>query len=361
MQHIRDEDIERDQMPQGAFGVDEMDLDQLQDEIHELGEQEANIETSMKFIDKVNELNARSPYIKILLGATVLFVGIAFFISYNIGVVSPDFSSKFLPFISSVFTKDLLTFIGIGIVAQLLDGALGMGYGVACSSFLLGLGLTPAYTSATVHLAKSFNTGASGISHLRFQSLNQKLFRSLLIPGIVGSVLGAWLLAAVLNSDLVKPFVALYLLLLGVLILIKPFKLEENKKRSKRISWLAVLGGFVDSIGGGGWGPIVTSNLMRKGRVSTYSVGSVNIVEFFVAMSAALTFIYFGKFSGWQAIVGLVVGGVLAYPLTSFVVSKINRKAIAILLGLIVIILGINTFFTSDYTVLTETIHSFFQ
>lgn len=354
MKQLREEDIERDQLPQGAFGVDEMDLDQLQDEIQQLGLQEANTETSIKFIDKVNELNARSPYIKILLASTLLFVGIAFFISYNIDLVSPDFSSNFFPFISNVFTKDLLTFIGIGIIAQLLDGALGMGYGVACSSVLLGLGLTPAYTSATVHLAKSFNIGASGISYLRFKSLNQKLFRSLLIPGILGSVLGAWLLADVINNDLVKPFIALYLLVLGILILIKPFQAAKEKKRVKRTSWLAVIGGFVDSIGGGGWGPIVTSNLMRKGRINTYTVGSVNIVEFFVAMSASLTFIYFGKFSGWQSIIGLVIGGVLAYPLTSFVASNINRTVITVSLGLIVILFGINTFISSDYTLLKE-------
>jgi uncharacterized membrane protein YfcA len=344
--------------PQGAFGVDEMYLIELQDQITELGQQEADSETSIKFIDTVNELNARSPYIKILLGTTLLFVSIAFVISYNI--TQPNFSNDVLYFISNVFTKQLFTFVGIGIITQLLDGALGMGYGVACSSFLLGLGLTPAYTSATVHLAKSFNTGASGISHIRFQGLNQKLFRSLLIPGILGSALGAWLLADVVNNDLVKPFIALYLLVLGLLILLKPFITVKEKRRVKRISWLAVLGGFVDSIGGGGWGPIVTSNLLRKGRVSSYSVGSVNIVEFFVALAAALTFIYFGKFSGWQAIIGLIIGGVLAYPFTSFFVSKINRTAITLALGSLVIGFSIHTFLTSDYTVLKEIFVSFF-
>jgi len=345
--------------PQGAFGVDEMYLIELQDQIHELGKQEANSETSIKFIDTVNKLNARSPYIKILLGTTILFVSIAFIVSYNI--TQPNFSSTILTFISNVFTFDLLIFVSIGIITQLLDGALGMGYGVACSSFLLGLGLTPAYTSATVHLAKSFNIGMSGISYLRFKNLNQKLFRSLLIPGILGSVLGAWLLSDIINNDFVKPFIALYLLILGVLILLKPFLATKEKKRVKRISWLAVLGGFVDSIGGGGWGPIVTSNLLRKGRVSSYSVGSVNIVEFFVALAATLTFIYFGKFLGWQAIIGLVIGGVLAYPFTSFFVSKINRTAITFVLGGLVISFSIHTFLTSNYNVLNEIFVSFFK
>lgn len=343
--------------PQGAFGVDEMYLIELQDQIHELGQQEATNETSIKFIDTVNKLNARSPYIKILLGTTLLFVSIAFVISYNL--TQPNFSSTALSFISNVFTKDLLIFISIGIITQLLDGALGMGYGVACSSFLLGLGLTPAYTSATVHLAKSFNIGISGIIHFHFKSLNQKLFRSLLIPGILGSILGAWLLANILNSDIVKPFIALYLLVLGILILLKPFTAAKEKKRVKRISWLAALGGFVDSIGGGGWGPIVTSNLLRKGRVSSYSVGSVNIVEFFVALAATLTFIYFSKFSGWQAIIGLVIGGVLAYPFTSFFVSKINRTAITLALGSLVIGFSIHTFLTSDYAIINDFLFHF--
>ena len=338
--------------PQGAFGVDEMYLIELQDQIQELGQQEANNETSIKFIDTVNRLNARSPYIKILLGTTILLVTIAFVISYNI--TQPKFSSNAFLFINNIFTKDLLIFVLIGITTQLLDGALGMGYGVACSSLLLGLGLAPAYTSATVHLAKSLNIGILGISHLSIKNLNQKLFRSLLIPGILGSVLGAWLLVDVINNELVKPFIALYLLILGFLILLKPFKKTKEKKRVKGISWLAALGGFVDSIGGGGWGPIVTSNLLRKGRVNNYSVGSVNIVEFFVAVSASATFMYFGKFSGWQAIIGLVIGGVLAYPFTSFFVSKINRTAITIVLGILVIGFSIYTFLTSDYNILSK-------
>ncbi|SFX07403.1 sulfite exporter TauE/SafE family protein [Cytophaga hutchinsonii] len=361
MRHVSEEDIERDRIPQGAFGVDEMDLDQLQDEIQNLNRQEANTETSFKFIDKVNELNARSPYIKILFIANLVLVVAAFLISFNVDSIRHNFSSSFFSFISSVFTTDLLIFISIGVVTQLLDGALGMGYGVACSSFLLGLGLTPAYTSATVHLAKSFNTGTSGISHLRVRSLNQKLFRSLLIPGIAGSVLGAWLLADVIHTDLVKPFVAFYLLILGILILLKPFREPNDKKRVKKISLLAAVGGFIDSIGGGGWGPIVTSNLLQKGRVSSYTVGSVNIVEFFVALSAALTFIYFDKFSGWQAIIGLIIGGVLAYPFTSFIVSKINRNVITLLLGLIVIVFGMNTLITSNFTALQKVFISFFQ
>lgn len=220
--------------PQGAFGVDEMYLIELQDQIEELGQQEANNEISIKFIDTVNKLYARSPYIKILLGTTILFVSIAFIISYNI--TQPNFSSTILSFISNVFTKNLLLFISIGIITQLLDGALGMGYGIACSSFLLGLGLTPAYISATVHLAKSFNIGISGISHLRFKSLNQKLFKSLLIPGILGSVLGAWLLANIVNNDFIKPFIALYLLTLGVLILLKPFTATKKKRELSELA-----------------------------------------------------------------------------------------------------------------------------
>ncbi len=358
---INTEENEIERIPQGAFGVDEMDLYQLQDEIHALEQEEATSETNSKFNQTLNRLNSRSPYIKFLAGVTVIWVALAFFISYTIDFDQVDLSNTLLSFISTVFTKDLLLFIGIGIVTQLLDGILGMGYGVACSSFLLGLGLTPAYTSATVHIAKSFNTGASGILHLRFRSLNQKLFRSLLIPGIAGSVLGAWLLSAILNNDIIKPFIALYLLLLGVLILLKPFRKPQEKRRVKLISWLAVLGGFIDSIGGGGWGPIVTSNLLQKGRVTTLTVGSVNIVEFFVAMSAAVTFIYFGNFSGWQAILGLIIGGIIAYPFTSLAASKINRTAVSVLLGSIVIFFSIDTFISADYKIVSEYFNHFFS
>ena len=174
------------------------------------------------------------------------------------------------------FDKEFLLFCLAGFVAQLIDGTLGMAYGVSCSTILLQLGISPAVASASVHTAEVFTTGVSGLSHLYFKNVDKHLFLRLAIPGIIGAMIGAFLLSKVLDGNMVKPFIAGYLLILGILILIKSIREPLFKDEIKRVSPLGFFGGLLDAIGGGGWGPVVTSNIIHKGKTPQMTIGTVN-------------------------------------------------------------------------------------
>ncbi|WP_205508750.1 TSUP family transporter [Longitalea arenae] len=228
-----------------------------------------------------------------------------------------------------------------GFLAQLVDGALGMGYGVTSATILLSAGVSPAAMSGSIHTAEMFASGASGYSHYKFGNVNKKLFKALVIPGVLGAVLGAYLLYKLtnigLNADYVRPVVACYTMLLGLRILWNAFKNEKIKKKFKHYGWLAGIGGFLDSFGGGGWGPIVTTTLITKGRSPRFVIGSVSLTEFFVTLASAFTFFTLMGLEHWQVIVALVIGGLLAAPLAAKLAGRLPRKTSLILLGLLVI------------------------
>lgn len=250
-------------------------------------------------------------------------------------------------FFSTVFTPSLFFYIIVGLCAQLVDGALGMAYGATSSSLLLGLGVSPAVSSASVHVAEVFTTGASGFAHFKLGNVNKKLFLCLLIPGMIGAISGAWLLSDKIDGDLIKPFISVYLMILGIIVIRKGLSEKIKKSKTKRIGPLAFIGGFMDAIGGGGWGPIVTSTLLSKGRSVPYTIGSVNAAEFFISLSSATTFILFTGISGWQVIIGLVIGGVIASPFAAVLVRKIKRKPLMIMVGVLIIILSLRTIIPS--------------
>jgi uncharacterized membrane protein YfcA len=241
------------------------------------------------------------------------------------------------------FNQEFLIFFGIGIFAQLVDGTLGMGYGATSSSFLLAYGIPPAISSTGVHVAEMFTTGASAISHHRFGNINKKLLKNLLIPGVIGSVTGAYLLSDVIDGDSIKPFIAIYMMVLAVVIIKKALQKNITKKKTKKIGFLATFGGFMDSVGGGGWGPIVTSTLLGRGRNPRYTIGSVNAAEFAVSFASGITFMIFGGIQGWQVIIGLILGGVIAAPIAAYFVNKIQRKPMMIFVGILIIILSLKT------------------
>jgi len=241
------------------------------------------------------------------------------------------------------FDQEFLIFFLIGVFAQLVDGTLGMGYGATSTSFLLAYGVPPAISSTGVHVAEMFTTGASAISHHRFGNINKKLFRHLLIPGVLGSIVGAYLLADVIDGDAIKPYIAVYMIVLAIIIIIKASKKTIVKKKTKHLGFLASFGGFMDSIGGGGWGPIVTSTLLGRGRHPRYTIGSVNAAEFAVSFASGVTFMIFGGIKGWQVIAGLILGGVIAAPFAAFLVHKIRRKPMMIAVGILIIILSLRT------------------
>jgi len=241
------------------------------------------------------------------------------------------------------FNGDFVIFLLIGIFAQLVDSTLGMGYGTTCTSFLLSFGVNPAISSMAVHVAEMFTTGASAISHYKFKNINEKLVLRLLIPGVLGAVTGAYLLSDVIDGEVIKPYIALYMMILAIVIILKGLRKKIVKKETKQIGLLAVFGGFMDSIGGGGWGPIVTSTLMGRGGDPRYTIGSVNTAEFAVAFSSGITFILFEGISGWRVIAGLIVGGVIAAPIGAYLVNKIPRKPITILVGVLLVFLSLRT------------------
>jgi uncharacterized protein len=241
------------------------------------------------------------------------------------------------------FDSDFVIFLLIGIFAQLVDGTLGMGYGATSTSFLLSFGVSPALSSMSVHVAEMFTTGASAISHYKFKNINEKLVFKLIIPGVLGSITGAYLLADVIDGKVIKPYIAVYMMILAIVIIVKGLRKNIAKRETKQIGLLAVFGGFMDAVGGGGWGPIVTSTLMGRGGDPRYTIGSVNTAEFAISFASGITFILFDGISGWRVIAGLIIGGVIAAPVGAYLVNKIPRKPITILVGLLLIFLSMRT------------------
>ena len=246
-----------------------------------------------------------------------------------------------------ILEPSILIFIIFGFVAQLIDGALGMAYGVSSNAFFLSLGIAPSIASACIHTSEMFTTAASGISHFKFGNVDRKLFLRLLIPGVIGGVLGAYILTE-LPGGKIKPFVSIYLLIMGILILTKVFKKTSSAKVKSKLIPLGFAGGFFDAIGGGGWGPIVTSTLVANGNHPRLAIGSVNSAEFFVTVAESVTF--FATLGGlffqhWEKIAGLMIGGVLAAPLAAWVCKKLPHKVLMLLVGLLITGLSIRILF----------------
>ncbi|WP_319805481.1 TSUP family transporter [Hymenobacter weizhouensis] len=231
-------------------------------------------------------------------------------------------------------------FVAIGFGAQLIDGLLGMGYGVVTAISLMSLNISPAAVSASIHTAEMFASGASGYHHYRFGNVNRKLFKVLLIPGVLGAITGAYLLShfGEKYSSYVKPLLAVYLLLLGVRIIYKAFAQLGPRKKHRKLGLLAAAGGFLDSFGGGGWGPLVTSTLIAGGRTPQYVIGSVSVTEFFVTFASAVTFFAAIGISHWQIILGLIIGGVAAAPLAARLAGRLPVRWMFVGVGLMVIV-----------------------
>jgi uncharacterized membrane protein YfcA len=236
--------------------------------------------------------------------------------------------------------KAFLLMVLAGFLAQLVDGATSMGYGVTSAIVLMSANVNPAAISGSIHTAEMFTAGASGYSHYKFGNVNKKMFKALLIPGVVGAILGAVLLVKFGETHIayVRPIMACYTLFLGIKIFINAFKSNLVKKKFRHFGWLAGAGGFLDSFGGGGWGPIVTATLITKGRTPRFVVGSVSLTEFFVTVASAFTFFTLIGVQHWQVILGLVVGGLIAAPFAAKLQGKLPKKASFILLGTVVVI-----------------------
>lgn len=223
-------------------------------------------------------------------------------------------------------------FVLIGFLAQLVDGTLGMAYGVVSTSSMIAMGVPPAIASANVHAAEVFTTAASGISHAIAGNVDWQIFWRLALFGSVGGACGA-VLVSLADTDMIRPFIAAYLFAMGVVVVWKGLRPVGSPPKIGRVRILGFMGGAADAIGGGGWGPVVASNLIARGGAPTRMVGTVNLAEFFVTVAVSLAFLValgpnFGK-----AAAGLLLGGVVAAPIAAFAARRVPRKALTILVG----------------------------
>ena len=230
--------------------------------------------------------------------------------------------------------------VAVGVLAQTVDGALGMAYGITSTTFLLASGIPPAVATASVHIAEVFTTGVSGIAHVKMKNVNHKLFLRLLLPGISGAVLGAYLVSSI-DGKLIKPYISAYLLIMGLYLLSKIFyRIRANHQEPRHVAKLALFGGFMDSAGGGGWGPIVTTTLISSGHDPRTTIGSVNFAEFFLTFGSAIAFSLLVEDGPWPVVAGLVIGGIFTAPLAAMLTRKLHAKALLVMVGLLITVVS---------------------
>ena len=230
---------------------------------------------------------------------------------------------------------DLLPFIVVGFAAQIVDGALGMAFGVISTTLLLSFGVAPAAASAGVHTVESFTTAASAISHVAHRNVDWRLFGRLVVAGIIGGVLGAYVLSSI-AAETARPIVLAYLSAIGIYLLYRGIKYPPPEREPRLVVPLGLVGGFLDAAGGGGWGAVVTSNLLVQGASPRKAIGSVSTAEFFLTVTVSATFIAaLGVETFTVATVGLLIGGVAAAPLGAFVAAHMPAKPLLIVVGII--------------------------
>ena len=244
--------------------------------------------------------------------------------------------------LSAISMLDILPFVAVGFAAQLVDGALGMAFGVISTTLLVSIGVPPAAASAGVHTVEVFTTGVSGISHIAHRNIDWKLFARLAIPGVIGGVLGAYVLTQI-DAETVKPFVLAYLSAIGLFLIWRGFHYPPEHKAPKVVEPLGLAGGFLDAAGGGGWGPVVTGNLLVQGAEPRRTIGTVNASEFILTVSISITFI---ATLGWAAFTmatfGLLIGGIIAAPMGAWAAMAIAPKKLLILVGVILTLTSLN-------------------
>ena len=234
--------------------------------------------------------------------------------------------------------------LAVGFLAQLIDGTLGMAYGVSCSTFLRTFGVSSAVSSACTHAAEIFTTLASGVSHLSMKNVSRALFIRLAIPGVIGGVFGAYILSS-FDDRVIAPFISAYLVVMGLVIFLKMFRKKSATAEKKVGAWvcpLAFIGGTSDAMGGGGWGPVVTSTLLARDHDVHKTIGSVNTAEFFVTLAESITFfVTLGSLKEYlPSVLGLIVGGVIAAPFAALLCRKLPVRPLLGIVGLT--IMGIN-------------------
>lgn len=241
---------------------------------------------------------------------------------------------------AGITLAEMLPYVAVGFAAQLVDGALGMAFGVISSTLLVSvLGIPPATASAGVHLVETMTTGVSGLSHVLHRNVNWRLFARLLIPGMVGGVLGAYVLTS-LDAAVTRPFVMAYLSAIGLYLLFRAIRFPPRQREPKIVEPLGLAGGFLDAAGGGGWGPVVTSNLLVQGAQPRTTIGTVNTTEFFLTLTISATFLFHIGTQGftpafWHPVLGLLIGGVVAAPFGAMFAKRMPVRLLLSLVGVV--------------------------
>jgi uncharacterized membrane protein YfcA len=269
--------------------------------------------------------------------AALIMLGLLSFLAWRLFFGDHGGHSGFEIIEDTLHSPAFWSAVAVGFLAQVVDGALGMAYGITATSFLLTAGASPAAASASVHIAEVFTTGLSGISHAKLGNVNKSLFLRLLLPGMIGAILGAVLITT-FDGEVMKPFISAYLLIMGLYILRKAYRhVQQQRQEPKHVAKLAMFGGFVDAAGGGGWGPVVTSSLLGSGSDPRTTIGSVNFAEFFLTITSAASFILLaGEPSTWQMVAGLVLGGMFAAPFAALLCKHLPARVLMTIVGCLI-------------------------
>lgn len=238
--------------------------------------------------------------------------------------------------------SEILIFIIVGFIAQVINGSLGMSYGTLSVAILLTIGIPPVIASTSVHISKAVTGYASGLSHWKLGNVEKKLALKLIASGIAGGIVGAFVLSW-LPEGILSPFIAIYLLATGLMICLRSFRQVVGKRKKYPVMPLGVIGGFVDAVGGGGWGPVVTSTLLSKGYNVRRTIGSVSFAEAFVASAITVVLLFNIPFTNmnWNLVIGLMIGGIFASPLAAFLCNKLPVKQLTFAVGLLLVVLSI--------------------
>ncbi len=278
---------------------------------------------------------------------TIALLSVVAFAMYELGYLDELFT---------VLAKDNYIFYWmmlVGVLAEIVAGSMGMGYGVICTTTLLFLGIPPHAVSASIHSAESFTTAAGSISHIRLKNVSKSLVKRLAIPAVFGAVIGAVSLTYLgeYYSKITKTIISFYTLYLGIQILSNAFKNKQDKKlkRKTNLTRLGVIGGFIDSFAGGGWGPLVTGTLIKNSFTPRFAVGSSTVAKFILTLTAAITFIFTLGIQHWNIILGLLIGGIFTAPFSAMLTAKLPVKSMFIIIGTLVIVMSSITIYKSVF------------
>lgn len=236
-----------------------------------------------------------------------------------------------------------------GFCAEIVAGSMGMGYGVICTTILLIMNVPPPVISASIHSAESFTSAAGSLSHWQLGNINKKLVKALAIPAVIGAVIGAISLTYVGEhyAKMTKPVIAAYAMYLGFRILRNAYKNKNGNgiKKKTNIPVLGLFGGFIDSFGGGGWGPLVTGTFIKNGRTPRYVIGSSTTAKFILTVASAITFAFTVGIQHWNIVAGLLIGGIITAPFSAMLTSRLPVRKMFIAVGIVVIIMSLITIY----------------